>query len=281
MEKARDASFHKDPKRALKEYRLALDGLEKDDAPAAQVQKAQVLRAVADTYYLELHDVRQAVTVYKELIAQCPEAPETLEAHVTLAEILRVYYHDDRSAIAELTAALARNPPQSAELTYQVASLYFELQDYPQCELEAQKLTRKFQASPFVDDALFLQAQALGMREGMHPEAARVYRELVEHFPHSELAPHALFELGKLKAEQGENDAAIKLWVEALKTHPDPKLVQASIARVRRRITRTTPEGIGKQAAFAKAPVVRISHQHSSVEAAGGTAEEAKRDNGD
>ena len=104
------------------------------------------------------------VPVYKELIAQCPESPEALEARVVLAELLRMHFRDLRGAIDQLTAALARNPPQGAELHYQVAKLYFELQDYQQCVLETRKLTERFATSAFVDDSIFLQAQALHMQ---------------------------------------------------------------------------------------------------------------------
>ena len=59
------------------------------------------------------------------------------------------------------------------ELAYQVAKLYFELGDYAQCELEAQKVTQKYETSAFVDDALMLKAQAIAMMEGRRPDAQR------------------------------------------------------------------------------------------------------------
>ena len=96
------------------------------------------------------------VQLYRELINQCPESKEALEAHVILADILRNHFHDLRGAINELTAAIARNPPQSAELTYQVSKLYFELGDYQQCALEAQQVFTRYETSAFVDDAMFL-----------------------------------------------------------------------------------------------------------------------------
>jgi hypothetical protein len=69
--------------------------------------------------------------------------------------------------------------------------------------------------------------------------------------------------------------------VEALKTHPDPSLVQDYISRARRRIAKTPPEAVGERAiAFdhAKAPP---RPPRNSVEAVGGTADEAARDHGD
>jgi len=239
--------------------------------------RARALRGAADIYFLELRDMRQAVAVYRELIQQCPEARETLEAHVILADILHVHFHDLRGAINELTAAIARNPPQSAELTYQVAKLYFELGDYQQCALEARQVFTRYETSGFADDAMFLRAQALSMLEDRKAEAARAFEDLARASPESELAPHALDELAKLKAEAGEDEKAIEIWVEALRHHPDPAAVQASIRRARRRLASTTPAKIGDVAeAFDHMPGRR--QPKTSIEAVGGDAAEAAAD---
>jgi tetratricopeptide (TPR) repeat protein len=122
------------------------------------------------------------------------------------------------------------------------------------------------------------------MSEGRTLEAQRAFMDLVDRFPDSELKPHALYELGRLKNDQGENERAIELWVEALKTHPDPKVVQGSIARVRSRLRATTPDGVGDAAkafdwgvpgASGEGVVVKGPPPKNSVEAVGGTAEEA------
>ncbi|QAT88771.1 Outer membrane protein assembly factor BamD [Corallococcus coralloides] len=277
MQRARDAIFEKRPDEALVEYRKAYEMLLRDETPEALVMRARALKGAADVYWLEQRKVKEAVSVYRQLIQQCPESPESLEARIILAELLRVHYRDLRGSIDQLTAALHRNPPQGAELQYQVAKTYFELQDYPQCELEAKKLPDRFATSPYVDDALFLQAQALAMVEGKRQEALKTYADLRTRFPDSELAPYALFEMGKLRADAGDNEKAIETWVECLKTHPDPTLVQDAIARARRRLAKLTVEGIGKkEVAFDRSKQAR-----TSVEAMGGSAEEAARDRGD
>ncbi len=282
---ARDAVFEHRPQTALREYRLALDAVEKDTSPSAVAVRATALRGAADTYYLELRDVAKALGVYRELVAQAPEAPETVEAHVLLAEILHQHYHDLRGAIAELTAALARKPPRADDLAYDVCKLYFELGDYQQCTIESEKLMQSYPASPRVPDALFLAGQAYAMQEGTRGQAERAFQALAERYPSSELAPHALFELGRLRAEEGDSSGAIKAWVAALPHHPDPKVVQAAIARTRARIAQTTPAGLGQAAAFAKGELAphhaRENQAKTSAEAAGGTAAEAAKEHGD
>jgi tetratricopeptide (TPR) repeat protein len=282
LQKARDAIFEKRPDEALVEYRKAFDMLRLSDTPEARVLRARALKGAADVFWLEQRKVKEAVGVYRELIAQCSESPEAQEGRIILAELLRVHYRDLRGAIDQLTEALKRNPPQGAELQYEVAKLYFELGDYQQCELEARKLAERFTTSPLVDDALFLQAQALSMMEGRRQEASRAYADLRARFPDSELAPRALFEMGKLKAEASDYEKAIELWVEALKTHPEPKVLQDYITRARRRLTNTTPEAVGRAAAFDQGAQARNAPPpRNSVEAVGGSADEATRDHGD
>ncbi len=290
LSRARGAVFEKNPQRALKEYRLALDiierDIERDDSAAARVLQARALKGAADVYYLELRDFRRAVEVYQELIRSCPEAPETLEARIQLAEILQAHFGDLRGAIESLMSAVERNAPQSAELLYKVAKLYFELGDYEQVTLEAQRVQTRFETSAFVDDAMFLEAQALAMMEGRTRDAQRTLERLVERFEDSTLVPHALYEMGKLEAEAGEREVAIEHWVRALDRHPDPAMVQGTISRVRRQIIERSPAAIGQRAVALDRPVVQqaafVPKVHkTSIEAAGGTAEDAARDRPD
>ncbi len=295
LERARTALFEQKPDVALAEYKLALDLVARDTSPQADLYRARALRGAADLYAFQLNDPRRAVEVYRELITLCPEAPETLEGRLHLAGLLWHQFRDLRGAIAEFTAALARNPPQSAELSFTVAKLYFELQDYEQCELEAGKVVQKFETSAWVDDALYLRGQALAMMDGRRPEAQRVLLDLMDRFPDSELRAHALVELGRLKADAGEPEKAIELWIEALKTHPTPQAVQQQISLVRGRLRATTPAQVGDAtAAFdwdkypvyenrgegggAPVPAKPAKPAKTSAEAVGGTAEEAKRE---
>ncbi len=294
LERARTAQFMQKPDVAIAEYKLALDLLERDTSPQSNLYRARALRGAADLYAFQLNDPRRAIEVYRELITVCPEAPETLEGRLHLAELLWHQFRDLRGAIAEYTSALARNPPQSAELSFTVAKLYFELQDYEQCELEAKKVNQKYETSAWVDDALYLRGQALSMMEGRKPEAQRVFDDLLERFPDSELRAHALVELGRLKADAGEPERAIELWVSALKTHPTPAAVQQQISLVRSRLRATTPRSFGDATAafdWDKYPVFENRGGEgegsgrrkgplpkTSAEAVGGTAEEAERE---
>ncbi len=286
--KAKDALYAQQPQQALNEYLAGKELLDRDSSAESAVWRARVLRGAGDIYYLELHDFKNAVGVYRELIRLCPEAPETLQGRLHLADLLRVQYGDSRGAIAELTAALERNPPESAELKYKVAKLYFELGDYEQAHLEARALSARYETSAYVDDALLLAGQALSMG-GAKGEAMRTFEEVPRRFPDSELAPFAHFEIGRLREEAGQNELAIQSWVDALKRHPNPGTVQSAIGRVRTRMVLTAPSSSrdeafdhGARSLSGRTPPkpILIAAPRNSVEAAGGTAEEAAREHG-
>lgn len=273
LQAARTALFERQPEEALVHYRRALEALRRDETPAAPVLKARALKGAADTYYLHQRKIAEAVSVYRQLIEECPESPEALLARVTLAAILESHYRDLRGAIAALTEAIARNPPESAELNYKVARLYFELQDYPQAEVEGLKLSQRYETSAFVDDALYLRAQAIAMIEGRKADAARAFQDFTERLSDSELAPHALFELGKVRVDLGEDERAIEAWVEALPRHPQPAVIQDAIARTRRRLANTRPSRVGDRvAAFDRAVQLPLPPKppKTSLEAVGG-----------
>jgi len=282
LSRARDLVYARQPQAALHEYRQALDVVEKSGGPESARIRAAALRGAADVYWLELRDVPKAVSVYRELMAQVPDAPETAEAHVILAGILETHYRDLRGAISELTAALGRNPPQAPDLRYHVAKLYFELGDYQQAEIEARAVTTQYPTSALADDAWLLIGQSLAMREGMRAEATRAFTTVVERFPTSAPVPHALFEIGKIRSESGDDAGAIQAWVQALERHPDPAVVQSAIARTRQRIAQTTPRGMGAREAFQRPDQPRrVVQARTSLEAAGGTAEQAAKEHGD
>lgn len=279
LQGAHNALYRRQPQQALKEFRLALDLVEKSESSASRTYRARALQGIADTYYLELHDYRRAIETYRELVQVCPESVEALSSRARLAELLKVYFHDLRGAIAELTAAIDRHGPESDQSTYQVAQMYFELGDYRQSEIESQKLVENAPNSGMADAAVFLNAQALAM-ESKLDQAKTSFERLVSKFPNSRLVPDAQFEVGKILAEKGQDDRAIEKWVEALKSHPNPSVVQNAIARARKRIESTTPVKVGSvTAAFARP--VKTFKPRNSVEAVGGSKEEEVRDHGD
>jgi tetratricopeptide (TPR) repeat protein len=237
---ARDAMYLGDARSALVRYEQAAQTAADDDSPRGQRLREAALREAADASYLDLHEPGRAATLYRELIQTEPATSEALEARISLARILRADFRDLRGAIVELTAVIARQPPGTARLRYELAKLYFELGDYAQCALESEAILERHAAESLAARATFLKAEALAMIEGRASEAICVLEELLKRFPRSELQPYALYELGRMRAAAGDLEAAIEQWVRSLKTHPHPEFIQSAIVRARKRLDQSS-----------------------------------------
>ncbi len=229
---------------ALVEYERAAQIAGRDDSVQADRVRARALREAGDACNLELGEPARAAELYRELVQSQPSAPEALQARLHLVEILRVDLHDLPGAIAELAAAIARQPPQTAELRYELAKLYFQMGHYTQCALESDAVVQRYGTSSIAARAALLHAEALGMIEGRSSEAIQLLERLVDRFAGSELRPLALYQLGRMREEAGDLEDAIEHFVRALNTHPYPSVVQAAIARARKRLEASAGERV-------------------------------------
>ncbi|HKD38712.1 MAG TPA: tetratricopeptide repeat protein [Myxococcaceae bacterium] len=250
---AQDAMFLGNPRRALNEYERAAELAARENSTRSPFVQSRALRGAADVCYLELREPARAAAIYRRLIRIHPERPEALEARVSLSHILRSDLHDLRGAIAELAAAIARQPPWVAALRYEMAKLYFELGNYRQSALEAEAILQRYGTSAVAARANFLKAEALAMIDGRSSEAILALEQLLERFPDSELEPHVLYQLGRLRAEAGDLEAAIEQWVLALKMHPNPSFIQSAISRARKRLEQASASDRVAEALIANA----------------------------
>ncbi len=254
-----DPSSHlesaREPLEALREYEEVLSLLSKKDGGEARGLLVPALKGAGDLCYLELKQLSRAVELYRTLARRFPDAPEALDARANLADILRAT-GDRRGAVAELSSIVQSFPdaPEVDHYLYQAAKDYFELGDYQQAILEARALQRRYPQSEQVAEAQMLVATALSL-QGDHGKALEAYAELAQRWPDSELAPRARFEQAKVLSSLEREAEAVEVLVDALRTHPSPKVVQLEIARLRKRLSlRRMPER-PTESAFSSSPV--------------------------
>jgi tetratricopeptide (TPR) repeat protein len=182
-------------------------------------------------------DLRCAVDAYRRLIEGYPDAPETFQARVHLAEMLRDRMGDLPGAIAQFKALAIAYPGRSGadDFQYQAVEGYFVLRDYAQARTEARALLDRFPDSPRAPQARFLQASSYEM-EGRRAEAAAAFQELIDRAPASEAAPRARLALARLLEQGGDNVQALALLIASLKDDPEPKVLQAEIARLQNKM---------------------------------------------
>lgn len=93
-------------------------------------------------------------------------------------------------------------------------------------------------------DAQYLIGSAFAF-QNKRTDAVNAYLALIARWPENPLVPRARLEIGKLYADAGDYTKAQEIMLLALKDHPDPKVVQSELARLRRHIALTRPAEIG------------------------------------
>ena len=243
LERAREFTFQRQPAEALLQYEEVLSLLAKKDPQKVRPLLAPALKGAGDLCFLELKLYPRAIEYYRSLANHYPDAEETLEARSALSDLYRSL-GDRRAAVAELTALVQSFPkgPDVDRYQFQAVKDYFELADYDQVLVEARALQQRYPGSTYAVEAQMLVAEALAL-QGQRQRAIDAYDELVRRWPDDELAPQALMEQAKVYSEMGQDERAVEVLVVALKTHPNPKGVQAEIQRLRKRLaTRRVPE---------------------------------------
>src|SRR5487761_2692983 len=92
---------------ALAGYRDSLRRLGGDQSPAARAIRTRTLAHLADLCYLDMHDTRCAAETYRNLLENHPDAPESYQARIQYAEMLRDRTGDLTGAIAQYEALVS------------------------------------------------------------------------------------------------------------------------------------------------------------------------------
>ncbi len=221
---------------ALAAYRDALRRLDTDRGAGFLAIRTRALAHLADLCYLDMGDTRCAADAYRRLLERHPDAPESHQARIHYAEMLRDR-GDWTDAIAQYEALVSAYPeaPGAPGFKLQAAQGYFELGDYPQAATEARALLERFPRSAEAPSARFLLAGCHEM-QGHRAEAMAAYQELIDRAPPPDLLGRAQFSLGQLLERTGENERALAILVSSLRTHPDPLLVRGEIERLERKM---------------------------------------------
>jgi TolA-binding protein len=236
LDRARELAFQRQPAEAMREYEEVLSLLAKKDPQKTRALYLPALKGAGDLCYLELKRPGRAIELYRRLTHHFPEAPETLDARANLADLFRSQ-GDRRAAVAELAAIIQAFPdsPELDRFQYQAVKDYFDLKDYDQVQVEARLLESRWPQSGYAAEAQMLVAATLFL-QGQKERAIEAFEQVAHRWPASDLAPRARFEEAKILAELGKEEKAVDLLVEVLRSHPDPRGVQAEIARLRKRL---------------------------------------------
>ena len=162
--------------------------------------------------------------------------------------------------------------PGADAFQLQAAQGYFELADYTQARTEARALLDRFPKAATVPQARLLLANCYEM-EGQHQEAITAYQELIEKAPaeagrsaqSTEVVSRAQLALAKLLEQAGQDNRALGVLLDCLKTYPDPILIQHEIARLQRKMAEAKRLAVAPDAFDHAVPGAAEKHHHKAA----------------
>ena len=205
--------------------------------PEATLLQAKALYHVGRIDHLYLDQPRRAVGRLREALKLAPEAPFAFAARLEIGLIFQNRLMDYRTAALEFERLVSEFPDRKDidHYQYRVAQSYFLLREFDQARTEARLLLQKWPKGEFTDEARLLIANAFYF-EGRLQEAASAHKELLDSKPKTAIRAHSLFELGMCYQDLGDRIKAEKVFLDALKEHPRPDLVQMQLSQLRTRI---------------------------------------------
>ncbi|RMG16643.1 MAG: tetratricopeptide repeat protein [Deltaproteobacteria bacterium] len=237
LDEAQEASYRGDHERAKAILDASLESLRSRTDPEGLAARRRTLLLAGRTTQLFLRKPREALAYFERLADEFPEADETFEARVRMAEILSQDLGDRRGALAQWKALVASFPkrPETDLYQYQVVRTLFALGDYGPAHTEARILRERFPDSEYIDDVRMLEGQALASM-GQCGQAMETFQKVID--SGSELAPRAKVEIADCLETLGRDKEALQIYLEALESHPEPRIVQMKIDRLQRRLRR-------------------------------------------
>lgn len=228
--------FQGRPEEALKRYEDALFLLSKRTGIRNDELLLKTLLGAGNLSYLDLQKPHQALGYFQTLLQLFPKTDEAVEVHLTLAEIYRAQ-GDHQSAIAQLLSLCQDFPelPDIARYLVLMVREYMAQGNYEQAIVEAELLGRRYPDSPVAIEAMMLRGHALALLHRSE-EAIEAYANLVQRWPEATLAHQARYEWGKLLCALKRDEEAEALFIEALRSHPQPKMIQHELAGIRERL---------------------------------------------
>lgn len=216
---------------AIETYRrLVLHHEQSELAPEA-------LYRIGEVNYLFLHEFAEAVNAFNRLIASYPLSARCREAQKALADIYMHKLGNRKQAIVEYQKAILYygDSVEAEDFQYEIASAYFDLKNFHQQRLELKHILTIFPNTGRKGKIYFQIANSYYV-EGRLDDAIKTFNGILKDFPDSPLAVESTFQLAACLEEKEELKKAISLLETIVGVHPNPKLVERRIERIKKRL---------------------------------------------
>ena len=251
LDGARDLALSGHAQAAYLSVKAALITLGEGVSGDARFERLRALQMAADLLELDLARPGDAAAYFRRIAMEYGGTEAAFSARMRLGDLLHDKLKDFPAAAGAYLGVVEAFPNHAGadEVQLKAARTFLDAGNHDQAICEAEALLLHYPQSSLgpaaqmvAGHALHLAGKAILAAEALHDVAAR--------WPSSPEAPIALVEAGDCAAEAGEEMLAERSYIEALANHPAPRTVQESLARLRRRVAQTTPQGFARADAF-------------------------------
>ncbi len=197
-------------------------------------EAVEALLRIGRLWHYDFQDEKVALLSYLQLEHDYPDSPLVLPAREEAAKIVKYSLRDYSQAIGYYQRLLDMEAGTPDQYLYEIADSYFRLENYPQARIELETLLDIYPHSPLAPDALYRKA-GVSLLESRIDAARQDWQQLIERYPESSYRIQAEFNLAKLLEEEEHLHEALDRYRQ-IENFPRPALLQEKIEHLEQRI---------------------------------------------
>lgn len=170
----------------------------------------------------------EALAMYRQVVADHPQSDEANEALEGITNILYTLGLNGENEYLTQLVDQYPDSPLAPEAGFQLAWRQYESGQYLEAAEAFQILSGKYPRYSAADRNFYYAADAL-LKAGKQVDAFASWETFLSYFPHSELAPAALLNLGNLRFNDGLYNPAIQDFQQVLARSKDPEIQAAAL----------------------------------------------------
>ena len=194
--------------------------------PDAQDQAAATLRLGRCDYNEGKGEA--ALTRFREVAANFPSSTEAVEATEGITNILYTLGSEGDPAFLQELVSSYPGSPLAPEAGYELARQVFETGDFAAAAAAFDDLCGKYPRYSAADRNFFFAAESWE-KAGSVARARTGWDSFLKYFPHSELAPAALFRLANIRFNDGQYSVAVQDFNKVLSMAAEVEIQAAAI----------------------------------------------------
>ncbi|ALC14808.1 hypothetical protein DSOUD_0006 [Desulfuromonas soudanensis] len=197
-------------------------------APEALFQAGEIQNLYLKRYH-------EALLAYLLVEKDYPESVYFRRAQAQVADIYKNRLRDYSRAIVAYQKLLDGGAPNLDSVQYEVADIYFRMNNFEQARIEFESLLKNYPESPLVPEVHYRIGVAYSLEEAP-AEAEEAFRAVIKEWPDSPYAVEARYGLAGVLEDQEQLRSALQVLEDLQGIYPNAEALAQRTEQVRERI---------------------------------------------